>query len=324
MEFLPSAIVKPGYIPPGLEKYRMPFANAFTYISDEVNICSQRIRLKLFSIQFHIITCHVPTTLQPRTPKDLLTIHYMLRGEIDAYLQAGYYIPLNAGKHNMIWVPGNMDHQAHVTPGVYWCFHIDLHDTARQHLLDSISTFPAILKLASLNGGLINPLPIDTDGMEVLIIEKILACKLTGSSARIFITECANELLIQFAEKYVSTIMKYLQNTTIKDQDLANIFALQVHLNTNLQDTRDLLRIGKEFNLSAQALEDGFRAVFGRSAGEYYNSKRMMRAFELLGNSDLPYTAVAYMVGYGDFSKFREAFHVYFGKFPSEIRLNFR
>ncbi|MVT11867.1 AraC family transcriptional regulator [Chitinophaga tropicalis] len=324
MEFLPSAIVKPGYIPPGLEKYRIPIANAFTYISDEVSICSQRIRLQLFTIQFHIITCHTATTIQPRSQKDLLTIHYMLKGEIDAWLQNGDFVPLNEGRHNMVWVPGNIDHRADVSPGVYWCFHIDLHENARQFLADSITTFPVVMELASRRGGVINPAPMETDSMEALIIEKILACKLTGPTARKFFTECANELLIQFAEKYVNTIMKYLHSITIKDQDLANIFALQVHLNTNLQDTRELMRIAKDFNLSPQALEDGFRAVFGRSADEYYNSKRMMRAFELLGNSDLPYNAVAYLVGYGDFSKFRDAFHVYFGKFPSEIRLTFR
>lgn len=63
-----------------------------------------------------------------------------------------------------------------------------------------------------------------------------------------------------------------------------------------------------------------FKQYCGVGFQEYVMGKRMQAAEELLLNSDMPVSSVAYSVGFKDPSYFARAFRQHFGRSPSDCR----
>ncbi|WP_297338419.1 helix-turn-helix domain-containing protein [Algoriphagus sp.] len=73
-------------------------------------------------------------------------------------------------------------------------------------------------------------------------------------------------------------------------------------------------------NLSRMQLHRKLKHLFGKSTMEYLKEQRLMTASNLLLQSDLPISEVAYAVGYNDLSHFSKSFKSFFGKSPSEFQ----
>ncbi|MBF7728655.1 helix-turn-helix transcriptional regulator [Pseudomonas sp. N040] len=63
-----------------------------------------------------------------------------------------------------------------------------------------------------------------------------------------------------------------------------------------------------------------FKQTYGIGYLEFIQRKRMEKAEELLCNSEMPITSIAYAVGFQDPSYFARAFKQYFGCCPSQLR----
>jgi len=75
----------------------------------------------------------------------------------------------------------------------------------------------------------------------------------------------------------------------------------------------------KEVGMSRTQLHRKFKAVAGRSAGEFIRVERLNRAAEMLGDGESNVTEVAYSVGYRSLSQFAKAFREQFGMAPSDF-----
>jgi AraC-like DNA-binding protein len=64
-----------------------------------------------------------------------------------------------------------------------------------------------------------------------------------------------------------------------------------------------------------------FKQTYGVGFVEFIQRKRMDKAEELLSNSEMPITSIAYAVGFQDPSYFARSFKQYFGCCPSDYRL---
>lgn len=63
-----------------------------------------------------------------------------------------------------------------------------------------------------------------------------------------------------------------------------------------------------------------FKQTYGVGFLEFIQSKRMEKAEELLNNSEMPITSIAYAVGFQDPSYFARIFKLHFGCSPSDFR----
>ncbi len=96
---------------------------------------------------------------------------------------------------------------------------------------------------------------------------------------------------------------------------------LIAHINANLQDadlTADAL--AKNAFLSRWHLMRKFKAVTGYSLHRYITEKRLLKARQLLTDSDAPITEVCYMCGFNDYSTFARAFKKLFNRSPKNMR----
>lgn len=78
--------------------------------------------------------------------------------------------------------------------------------------------------------------------------------------------------------------------------------------------------IAKEVKISPTKLKSNFKEVFGFSMLQYHKEKNMLRAMQLLQNSDIRIKNIATVTGYCSASKFASNFKKRFGKLPYKVR----
>lgn len=92
---------------------------------------------------------------------------------------------------------------------------------------------------------------------------------------------------------------------------------LQDHIDTNL----NLKEISKTLNIHPAYLSREFSKYFNNlSFGEYTRKLRIEKAIELMHNSSVSLTEIAYITGFSDQSHFTRIFKIHTGKNPSVYR----
>ena len=321
MQFLQSALLRPGFVPTAFRKYRIPAANVISYQQGGLQVFTQRIRLPQFTIQFHIFEAKEKTILLPHNETDLLTTHYMMKGSINAFLNSGGYFPLRELAHSMFLVKGAQNHTAILEPGTYWCLHIDLRDPIIQMLDDKVLFFKKLRQVVAPTGGTINPQPFQTNATEVVLLNEILTCKLKGKSATLYLTDCATKLLLSYGTSLGDTIATLFTDEVFTDQEIANLIALNNYICTHLEQTDDLATIASMFLFSISRMDQGYQHIFTCTVDKYLETKRMMKAYELLHCTILSDNQIAREIGLTAYNQFETRFLKFFGKHPGQIRV---
>lgn len=78
--------------------------------------------------------------------------------------------------------------------------------------------------------------------------------------------------------------------------------------------------IAKELKISPTKLKSNFKEVFGFSMLQYYKEKNLLRALQLVQNSDIHIRNIAKATGYTNASKFSSNFKKRFGELPYKTR----
>ena len=98
--------------------------------------------------------------------------------------------------------------------------------------------------------------------------------------------------------------------------------ALRRYMEEHLGDPLTIPELSRRSLLSATALKDGFRRLYGRPVHAWLRQRRMERAAELLRTSQLSVLGVAQSVGYSSASQFGAAFRQQYGMTPGQYRKN--
>jgi len=85
-----------------------------------------------------------------------------------------------------------------------------------------------------------------------------------------------------------------------------------------------LRRVAKTVNIHPNYLSEKFKHVTGINFVEYVSRTRFQRAHDLLQNSDLPVTEIAFAAGFQSLSQFNRVFKKLSGKSPTEFRTALR
>ena len=96
------------------------------------------------------------------------------------------------------------------------------------------------------------------------------------------------------------------------------------YLSENIEAAPSVAALAKACRASRRTLENAFRRDLGRSPGEEFRRMRILRATQLLQETDLPLTEVAASCGYAEAPWFWTAFKRETGQTPQECRLRTR
>ena len=98
--------------------------------------------------------------------------------------------------------------------------------------------------------------------------------------------------------------------------DFEKIISSQLLSNLSLNEVAHLS------NMSLSSFKRKFKAIYNESPKQYFLSKKLERAKQLLSNTNLRISEIAYDIGFQSLSSFNRNFRRYYGKSPTSFRLN--
>jgi AraC-like DNA-binding protein len=108
------------------------------------------------------------------------------------------------------------------------------------------------------------------------------------------------------------------QNVTEKDKRLV-LKAQHIIDESILEKFPSIHEISKKIGVSETKLKSDFKLLTGTTMYQYFLSKQMIYANELLKNKEVKIKEVAFLLGYVSHSKFSSTFKKHFGYLPSEV-----
>lgn len=118
---------------------------------------------------------------------------------------------------------------------------------------------------------------------------------------------------------WVECSLRQMEENSIR-QSNDPVAATKVFIEEHLSDDLDVTLIAENVHLNQDYLTRIFRRETGVSVKSYVINRRMEKAKELLENSRLPITDVAYQVGYGNYTSFNRIFKKVYGVSPQGFR----
>ena len=128
------------------------------------------------------------------------------------------------------------------------------------------------------------------------------------------------ELRQQLQSRYQGN---FITNNSPKNKEDAFIQKLQAIVQEKMEDENFSINdLCHAIGLSRMQVHRKLKALTGMPTTAFINSTRLQKAYELLSDTELNVSEVAYQVGFSNHSYFSKLFFNKFGKTPSEISNN--
>lgn len=111
-------------------------------------------------------------------------------------------------------------------------------------------------------------------------------------------------------------------STSFRSYTLESTRAAIKYINANVEKNITIDMLARKYDISPSALKRCFKAKTGLPVYTYIRRKKMKKAKELLKESDMSVTNIAYHLGFINSSKFSSAFTSVVGERPSSYRKN--
>lgn len=152
------------------------------------------------------------------------------------------------------------------------------------------------------------------------VLEALLQHKYTGNLANIFVGAQAQMLLLysldDLEEKQIETSSaKFLSNDADKEKLLKARDILLQHISEPIT----IKALSRKIAMNECYLKKGFKAMFGTTIFDFYQSQRMQHAKNLLYEKGLTVTDVSIQLGYSSISHFSIAFKKHTGLKPCDL-----
>lgn len=152
-----------------------------------------------------------------------------------------------------------------------------------------------------------------------LVLQQILNCPYTGSIQQVYLEGKVLELIaLQTAQGLEARPSRTHQ--LLKPSDIDRIYQARALVTQRLEDPLSLLELARTVGLNDCTLKRGFRQVFGTTVFSYLRQQRLVKARQLLQDTEMSVVAVACQVGYTHAGHFAAAFKREFGISPKVLR----
>lgn len=152
---------------------------------------------------------------------------------------------------------------------------------------------------------------IDSDINQKEILTNILSSTLDSDAHTETDSSNITSAFLEFGEYLVQLRGNQSQNS---------LSLVEEDIRTRYMENLTLKELGKKYFINSAYLGQIFKKQYGESFKDYLNRVRMIKAEELLLNSDLKIHDIAEQVGYGDVDYFINRFILYAGCTPAKFR----
>lgn len=132
--------------------------------------------------------------------------------------------------------------------------------------------------------------------------------------------QCSKTMLHDFARSTQAPYIVFQQN---RDHNDAQILEIQKHIEEKYSSCFNLEQLAREFGMSRRTFERRFKKATGHTPVFYLQLIRVEAAKQMLESDFQSFDEIAYRVGYGDSSFFRQVFIKHTGLNPSEYKTKF-
>lgn len=129
----------------------------------------------------------------------------------------------------------------------------------------------------------------------------------------------AYRMLVVLLRNYVEKAINMKENE-IRIGNLKRFQKIFIFISENFQEDIRIAQLAEMVNVSESHLCRLFKQISGKTVGDYINGLRVEKAVELLKESDLNITEIAFLTGFSDANYFSRIFRKYKKITPSEMR----
>ena len=258
-----------------------------------------------------------PAAFNFTTNQPMVALVCTLKGKVTYELPGYGSFTLQKGRYGFYYIPPHLENKVFLTADehntVYFSFSAAfLSSFAEQH-----ANFQE-LYTAQQNGlksG--NVFPVFKIGIEERrILDAIRNSNLAGPAKLIFLQARINDLLVSYFSSLETTGKGQLR---MEDQQ-ERFREIELFIQENYHLPLKIQFLSRKAGMNLRSFEKGFKAYFGLKAKEYIEQLRVKLATDLLRNSDMPITAIAYHVGFAGTNYFSFVFRKIQHCSPREYR----
>lgn len=295
----------------------MPHSTKVLHGDHQKTIFLQRLAAGLFEVFEHHVICEtaqkeiLPTPLTPS-----LHLHISMDdNEVDAYVNGREGVELKRSEVNLFYL--EEINIAVLPQGRHWFFHIafkkeTLFQLLRKKPFNSLANklHKKITKVEADMGGMINaPSQVAMDAYFMMLIHEIRQCRF-NELATIYYREKKSQLMLEHFIRQLLPVRELRMELT--DQQIITLDRVKEYIKLHIHKSITVKQLCKEFNITDNFLEKGFRQLNGISVRSFIHLLRMEFATKLLTINDMPTDSIARLTGFKNYAALNAAFYKYF------------
>lgn len=249
--------------------------------------------------------------------KPMVALICTLKGKM-AYELPGYgNFTLQKGKYGFYYIPPHTANDVFFVEEEHQVVYFSFSATFLESFATQHANFQELYAAQQTGVPTGNVFPIFKIGIEERkILDAIRHSNLTGPAKQIFLQARINDLLVNYFSS-LDTIDKgqlRVEDQQERFKEIEKFIQENYHLPLKIQT------LSRKVGMNLRSFEKGFKAYFGVKAKEYIEHLRVRLAADLLRNSDMPITAIAYHVGFAGTNYFSFVFRKIQHCSPREYR----
>lgn len=285
--------------------------------TDSGDYIIQELRSRHWAIGWLTFSMQHPAIVRAVTDRPMVAIVCVPAGKVSVELPGYGSFTLQKGKFGFGYMPPHLECGIFLTESrsemVYCSF-------SPEFLLSFAAQHPAFQQLyeAQRNGAAAGDvLPVFRMGVEERkILDAIRHCTLTGPAQLIFLHARINDLLISYF-----TVLETVDKQEVRQESQRQrLMETELFIRENYHLPLRMQFLSRKAGMNLRTFEKGFKGLFGVKAKEYIEHLRVKQASELLRNTDMPVTAIAYHVGFAGTNYFSFVFKKIHHCSPREFR----
>jgi AraC-like DNA-binding protein len=299
-----------GSLPIEFHKLRAPAAGYYFRQDTHCDILSQHVEAGPFTLWWHDVFTRKDIVILPYTPYPILVLHYMYEDSLHIERPNKGTFSLQEKEYNLF----------HLQPGLHkipmeedkkiLSVHVNI---SPEHIPGLIATYPEIKLLLNKKGKcreLVNEQPHHINLLAELLIQKMISCKYTGTSAYYYYQRCCLDLLLNFVRQDATCTEPFLFTNMLNIETFTRVFN---HLADHPFEKHNIAELAYMEYLTFDELTIGFYQHFSISISDFIHMRRMMKTYHLLSKDQLPLSDVAEVGGFSSVEEMVAAVQDYYG-----------
>ncbi|MEM9848543.1 MAG: AraC family transcriptional regulator [Bacteroidota bacterium] len=255
------------------------------------------------------------------TDTEMVEMHFAIKGKTYAQERNTKEIfQFDYNQHNIVYVSQFQGRSFFNTNQHFKVFEVNLlPDFFKRFLPEEEQSFFQFLKaMDRRENRMLSPhnYPITTEMH--WIIQDILNCDRKRLYKRLFLEAKVTELLLLQLEQISS--LQQPNAHSLKKSEIERMHAVKDFLNHHLHEPHTLWDLARLFGTNEYKLKKSFKAVFGTTVFNYWNTVKMQHAKQKLLDGNVTISEVADQIGYKNPQHFTTAFKKRFGYPPSRFK----